>query len=67
MTITADNIRTTLTAYLDQHPEDKREIDVIRGLLDDGDYLTHRKTSPGHAAAGAILVGHDGRILHNIT
>ncbi|MDT0425137.1 NUDIX hydrolase [Streptomyces evansiae] len=64
MTITADHIRTTLTIYLDRHPEDKREIDVIRGLLDDGDDLTSRKTSPGHATAGAILVGPDDRILH---
>ncbi|WP_406410981.1 NUDIX hydrolase [Streptomyces sp. NBC_01614] len=64
MPVTANHIRTTLTAYLDQHPEDKREIDVIRGLLDDSDDLTSRKTSPGHATAGAILVGPDGRILH---
>ncbi|MER5549147.1 NUDIX hydrolase [Streptomyces sp. NPDC001118] len=64
MAITADHIRTTLTAYLDQHPEDKRELNIVLGLLDDGDDLTHRSTLPGHVTAGAILVGPDGRVLH---
>ncbi|MER8087262.1 NUDIX hydrolase [Streptomyces sp. NPDC087532] len=64
MTITAHHIRTTIAAYLDEHPEDKRELGVVLGLLDDGDDLTSRKTLPGHVTAGAILVGPDGRILH---
>ncbi|MFI6121665.1 NUDIX hydrolase [Streptomyces sp. NPDC051064] len=64
MPITAQHIRTTITAYLDQHPEDKSEIAVVQGLLDDGDDLTSRKTLPGHVTAGAILVGRDGRVLH---
>jgi hypothetical protein len=42
MTITAEHIRTTLAAYLDQYPENKREHEVILGLLDDGDDLTSR-------------------------
>ncbi|WP_405634451.1 NUDIX domain-containing protein [Streptomyces sp. NBC_00056] len=64
MPITANHIRTTLAAYLDQHPEDKRELDVVRGLLDDGDDLTHRATLPVHATAGAILVDAAHRVLH---
>ncbi|MEU9089086.1 NUDIX domain-containing protein [Streptomyces sp. NPDC048428] len=64
MPITAQHIRTTITAYLDQHPEDKREIAFVQSLLDDGDDLTSRKTLPGHVTAGAILVGRDGRVLH---
>ncbi|MGA5469951.1 NUDIX hydrolase [Streptomyces arboris] len=64
MPITAQHIRTTVTAYLDQHPDDKREINIIQGLLDDGDDLTSRKSLPGHVTAGAILVGRDGRVLH---
>ncbi|MFB7054830.1 NUDIX hydrolase [Streptomyces vinaceus] len=64
MTITADHIRTTLAAYLDQHPEAKPELDVVLGLLDDGDDLTSRKTAPGHVTAGAILVGADQRVLY---
>nr|WP_033305739.1 NUDIX domain-containing protein [Streptomyces atroolivaceus] len=64
MTITADHIRTTLTAYLDQHPEAKPELGVVLGLIDDGDDLTSRKTVPGHVTAGAILIGADQRVLH---
>ncbi|WUM11063.1 NUDIX domain-containing protein [Streptomyces sp. NBC_00334] len=48
MPIPADHIRTTITAYLAQHPEDEHEVAVVRELLD----------------AGAILVSHDGRVLH---
>ncbi|CAD5968760.1 MULTISPECIES: NUDIX hydrolase [Streptomyces] len=64
MPITPQHIRTTITAYLDQHPEDKREIDIVQGALDDGDDLTSRKSLPGHVTAGAILVGRDGCVLH---
>ncbi|MEU2668891.1 NUDIX domain-containing protein [Streptomyces sp. NPDC007164] len=64
MTITADHIRTTIAAYLDEHPETKRELGVVLSLLDGGDDLTSRKSLPGHVTAGAILVGPDGRILH---
>lgn len=64
MAITADHIRTTLTAYLDQHPEAKPELDVVLDLLDDGDDLTSRKAQPGHVTAGAILIGADQRVLH---
>lgn len=64
MAITSDHIRTALTDYLAHHPEAKPELGVILGLLDDGDDLTSRKTLPGHATAGAILVGTDERILH---
>ncbi|MGW5864653.1 NUDIX hydrolase [Streptomyces sp. NPDC055239] len=64
MTVTADHFRTTIAAYLDQHPEDRHELAVVLGLLENSDDLTSRKTLPGHATAGAILVGDDGRILH---
>jgi 8-oxo-dGTP pyrophosphatase MutT (NUDIX family) len=64
MTITAEHIRTTIIAYLDQHPESKCELAVVLGLIDDGDELTSRKTLPGHVTAGAILVGPDNRVLH---
>lgn len=63
MTITADHIRTTIAAYLDEYPEDKRDLGLILGLVDDAD-LTSRKTLPGHVTAGAILARPDGRILH---
>ncbi|MEU6174304.1 NUDIX domain-containing protein [Streptantibioticus parmotrematis] len=64
MTITADHIRTAIAAYLDEHPEEKRELGVVLGLLDGGDDLTSRKNLPGHITAGAILAGPGGRVLH---
>ncbi|NBE50609.1 NUDIX hydrolase [Streptomyces boluensis] len=64
MAITADHIRTTLNAYLDEHPENERELAVALGLIADGDDLTSRKTSPGHVTAGAILVDAGHRVLH---
>ncbi|MFE5851739.1 NUDIX hydrolase [Streptomyces sp. NPDC056500] len=64
MAITAHHIRTTIATYLDEHPEDKRELGVVLDLLVDGDDLTNRNTLPGHVTAGAILVGPDGRILY---
>ncbi|MER5551334.1 NUDIX domain-containing protein [Streptomyces sp. NPDC002793] len=64
MPITAQHIRATVNAYLDQRPEDKRKIAVVQGLLDDDGDLTSRKTLPGHVTAGVILVGRDGRVLH---
>lgn len=62
--ITADHIRATLTAYLDQHPEEKTDLAPVLDLLDTGADLTTRKEFRGHATAGAILTGPDGRILH---
>jgi 8-oxo-dGTP pyrophosphatase MutT (NUDIX family) len=64
LAITAGDIRTTLTAYLDQYPEDKPDLAPALDLLDTGADLTSRKEFRGHATAGAILVGPDGRILH---
>lgn len=64
LAITADHIRTTLTAYLDQHPEEKPDLAPALGLLDAGADLTSRTEFRGHATAGAVLAGPDGRILH---
>ncbi len=43
LAITADHIRTTLTAYLDTHPEDKPDLTPVLDLLDTGADLTSRK------------------------
>ncbi|MFI2184805.1 NUDIX hydrolase [Streptomyces sioyaensis] len=64
MAITADHIRTTLNSYLDEHPEGKSGLAIALDLLDAGADLSSRKEFRGHATAGAILVGPDGRILH---
>ncbi|MGH3309536.1 MAG: NUDIX hydrolase [Streptomyces sp.] len=62
--ITADHIRATLTAYLNEHPEEKPDLTLVLDLLDSGADLTIRSEFRGHATAGAILAGPDGRILH---
>ncbi|MFC9858503.1 MULTISPECIES: NUDIX hydrolase [unclassified Streptomyces] len=58
------HLRTTLTAYLDEHPEEKPGLAPVLDLLDSGADLTLRNEFRGHATAGAILSGPDGRILH---
>ncbi|MEU5607509.1 NUDIX hydrolase [Streptomyces sparsogenes] len=62
--ITADHIRATLNAYLAQHPEEKTGLTPVLDLLATGADLTTRTEFLGHATAGAILTGPDGRILH---
>jgi hypothetical protein len=51
LAITADHIRATLTAYLDEHPEDKPDLAPVLDLLDTGADLTSRKEFRGHATA----------------
>lgn len=64
--ITADHIRSTLAAYLERHPEEKPDLAAAVELAGDGTGadLTSRKEFRGHATAGAVLVGADGRVLH---
>ncbi|MFF8788241.1 NUDIX hydrolase [Streptomyces sp. NPDC015125] len=62
--ITEAHIRTTLTAYLDEHPEEKPDLAPALCLLDTGADLASRSEFSGHATAGAILARPDGRILH---
>jgi 8-oxo-dGTP pyrophosphatase MutT (NUDIX family) len=64
LTITADHIRATLTAYLDTHPEEKPDLAPVLDLLDAGGELTSRKEFGGHVTAGAALADTAGRILH---
>ncbi|MEU5051930.1 NUDIX domain-containing protein [Streptomyces sp. NPDC021096] len=64
MAITAEHIRTIIHGYLDEHPDEKRALAPLLGLLDDGADLASRKEFRGHATAGAILARPDGCILH---
>ncbi|MHA6762619.1 NUDIX hydrolase [Streptacidiphilus sp. PAMC 29251] len=63
MAITADHILATLSAYLDQHPEEKHDLAPTLALLDIDADLTNRKEFRGHATAGAILVQPSGQVL----
>lgn len=62
--ITEAHLRATLSAYLDEHPEEKPGLAPVLALLDSGADLTVRGEFRGHATVGAILAGPDGRILH---
>ncbi|GGU43065.1 NUDIX hydrolase [Streptomyces albospinus] len=64
LAITEAHIRTTLTAYLDEHPDEKATLAPALDLLDAGADLTSRKEFRGHATAGAVLADPVGRILH---
>ncbi len=63
MAITADHIRDTLSAYLDQHPEEGKHLTLPLALLDEGADVTSRKEYQGHATAGAVLTDPAGRVL----
>jgi len=63
MAITAEHIRTTLNAYLDQHPEEREQLAPAIGLLEASADLTSRKEFRGHATAGAVLTDPARRVL----
>lgn len=64
MPITAQTVRDTLTAYLDQHPQEKDDLAVLTELLESaGDSIASRKEFRGHVTAGALLLRPDGRLL----
>jgi 8-oxo-dGTP pyrophosphatase MutT (NUDIX family) len=64
MPITAQHVRETLDAYLDQHPEDKEHLVELLDVLDAaGDSIVSRKEFRGHVTAGAVLLRPDGRVL----
>ncbi|MFI0943609.1 NUDIX hydrolase [Streptomyces sp. NPDC021020] len=64
MTVTAQHIRDTLTAYLDQYPEDKDALaELATALTASPDTIASRKEFTGHATAGALLFRPDGHVL----
>lgn len=64
MPITAQHVRDTLNAYLDQHPEDKDSLTaLVAALGDSAETITTRKEFRGHVTAGALLLRPDGRVL----
>lgn len=64
MPITAQHIRDTLTAYLDQRPEDKDSLSALIDALENtAETIASRKEFQGHVTAGALLLRADGRVL----
>lgn len=64
LAVTATHIRTALLDYVDRYPDEKPGLAGIVDLIDAGAELTSRKEFRGHATAGAVLLGPDGRVLH---
>jgi 8-oxo-dGTP pyrophosphatase MutT (NUDIX family) len=64
MAVTAEHIRSTLDAYLGEHPEEKLELASVIELLDAGVDLTSRHEFRGHMTAAAVLTDPVGRVLH---
>ena len=64
MSITAQHIRDTLTAYLDRRPEDQDSLAALIDALETyAETITSRKEFRGHVTAGALLLRPDGRVL----
>jgi 8-oxo-dGTP pyrophosphatase MutT (NUDIX family) len=63
MTVKAEHIRATLTAYQDAHSEETPDLAVIWNLLASEADLQSRKEFRGHATANAILANPAGQIL----
>lgn len=64
LAIAADHILTVVNDYAEAHPEEKDGLAPVVDLLAAGADLTSRKEFRGHATAGAVLAGPDGRVLH---
>ena len=59
-----DQIRKTITRYLERHPgEADRLTPLTAALAADGD-VTSRKTFTGHVTCSAIVTDPQGRVLH---
>jgi 8-oxo-dGTP pyrophosphatase MutT (NUDIX family) len=64
MSIAADEIRTTVTRYLGQHPSEAEHLRPLLDALDAGADLTSRKEfDGGHVTCGAVVIDHDRRLL----
>ncbi|MFC4035682.1 NUDIX hydrolase [Streptomyces polygonati] len=64
MPVTAQHVRETLAAYVEEHPLDKDSLAVLTEVLEAaGDSIASRKDFRGHVTAGAVLLRPDGRLL----
>jgi 8-oxo-dGTP pyrophosphatase MutT (NUDIX family) len=64
MTISTDEIRSTLARYLERHPEETDHLRALSLALEAGADLTSRKEfNGGHATCGAVVIDHERRLL----
>jgi hypothetical protein len=64
MTITANEIRSTLARYLAQNLEEAEHLAPLTRALERGTKLTSRKEfDGGHVTCGAVVIDSSGRLL----
>lgn len=64
MSISTDEIRSTLIRYLSRHPDEADHLRPLSEALEAGADLTSRKEfKGGHVTCGAVVIDHDGRLL----
>ncbi|MGH8966806.1 MAG: NUDIX hydrolase, partial [Actinomycetes bacterium] len=64
MSITTDEIHTTLTRYLAAHPGEAEHLRPLTDALADGTDLTSRKEfNRGHVTCGAVVIDDANRLL----
>lgn len=65
MPISTAHIASILNHYLDQHPDEKRNLEPLADLLTvQGADPSSRTEFRGHATASVVLINDAGRILH---
>ena len=64
MTISTDEIRTTVDTYLARYPDEHGRMARLWAALDNGYAPTSRKEFRGHVTCGAGLIDTSGRVLH---
>jgi 8-oxo-dGTP pyrophosphatase MutT (NUDIX family) len=64
MSITTDEIRTTVTRYLGRHPDETEHLWALTEALDAGADLTSRtEFNGGHVTCGAVVIDNRRRLL----
>ncbi|MBA9001941.1 NUDIX hydrolase [Thermomonospora cellulosilytica] len=64
MSISTDEIRSTLARYLDRHPDEADHLRPLAEALTAGANLTSRKEfAGGHVTCGAVVIDDDRRLL----
>src|ERR1051326_1921834 len=64
MAVTTQEIRATLTRYLERHPGEAGDLQPLRQALNAGAELSSRSEfNSGHVTCGAVVLGHDNRLL----
>lgn len=62
--ISLDEIRTSVAAYLQRHPDEAGRLVLLTAALDGPGDPTSRNTHSGHITCSAVVIDLAGRVLH---